>query len=177
MSPAAGSSPLARGPLKPDLDKLTRAGLIPARAGTTLRSRARLWWMRAHPRSRGDHRACDQNHGRGQGSSPLARGPQSTACQYSPCDGLIPARAGTTEHVTKITDAARAHPRSRGDHFWEARKKPPGQGSSPLARGPRADRLPRAGLRGLIPARAGTTSQSRRAWRGARAHPRSRGDH
>ena len=50
-----GSSPHARGPLRVYLPLRARHGIIPACAGTTRSSRARLAPCRDHPRMRGDH--------------------------------------------------------------------------------------------------------------------------
>ena len=50
-------------------------------------------------------------------------------------------------------------------------------GSSPLARGTRSRTLTRCSRSGLIPARAGNTRPSTRAFCGCWAHPRSRGEH
>ena len=50
-------------------------------------------------------------------------------------------------------------------------------GSSPLARGPRQFSHILLDSGGLIPARAGTTLQSREDVVSCWAHPRSRGDH
>ena len=72
---------------------------------------------------------------------------------------------------------SRAHPRSRGDHYWCSLLKPPSSGSSPLARGPPARYGVGGQLGGLIPARAGTTCRRCRRRYFRRAHPRSRGDH
>ena len=70
-----------------------------------------------------------------------------------------------------------AHPRSRGEHS-EIRTKSTGDaGSSPLARGTLNNTLVPAVKTGLIPARAGNTSDHRQMLRPARAHPRSRGEH
>ena len=130
----------------------------------------------AHPRSRGDHPPGLIWRLVWTGSSPLARGPPTSIAPLIPSQRLIPARAGTTYPSSGRRATPGAHPRSRGDHGgngWYG-----GQwGSSPLARGPRADRLPRAGLRGLIPARAGTTYPVAEEDRAYGAHPRSRGDH
>ena len=91
----------------------------------------------------------------------------------------------------------RAHPRSRGDHLHSLPGACGFGGSSPLARGPlpgfgacagRDGLIPAragttgamagmGGAMGLIPARAGTTRELQRLCAGARAHPRSRGDH
>ena len=70
------------------------------------------------------------------GSSPLARGPRVLHRGPGEGLGLIPARAGTTEHVTKITHSSGAHPRSRGDHLCHPKIQFWYLGSSPLARGP-----------------------------------------
>ena len=136
----------------------------------------RLRW-RAHPRSRGDH-GCriGGRVGRG-GSSPLARGPPRLELLNIPRLGLIPARAGTTPPMARLSPALRAHPRSRGDHLDFIVNTITGAGSSPLARGPlhRQDGL--GHFRGLIPARAGTTYCRLHRRRRPGAHPRSRGDH
>ena len=91
-----GSSPLARGPHTEESVSEYARGLIPARAGTTCD--ASYWdsgfW--AHPRSRGDHVPAVRFKLTGPGSSPLARGPQSTNERGTSERGLIPARAGTT---------------------------------------------------------------------------------
>ena len=50
-------------------------------------------------------------------------------------------------------------------------------GSSPLARGTRYPSTCARHRRGLIPARAGNTFRHQRQLQGARAHPRSRGEH
>ena len=111
-----GSSPLARGPRVASLSPRASRGLIPARAGTTGGRLVRPCRLGAHPRSRGDH--CDSGCrcNSEQGSSPLARGPRSSVAIATVNDGLIPARAGTTERPAVGFAGARAHPRSRGDH-------------------------------------------------------------
>ena len=70
-----GSSPLARGPLASAVDIEPRAGLIPARAGTTSGKASLAPTDRAHPRSRGDHPPVNVSTMTSLGSSPLARGP------------------------------------------------------------------------------------------------------
>ena len=71
-----GSSPLARGPLASTVDIEARAGLIPARAGTTVSLAVCSVARRAHPRSRGDHAPSFMKQTDHAGSSPLARGPR-----------------------------------------------------------------------------------------------------
>ena len=73
--PSFGSSPLARGPPIAALVVANRPGLIPARAGTTRHGDLRATFVRAHPRSRGDHLLRISTMEVFSGSSPLARGP------------------------------------------------------------------------------------------------------
>ena len=98
-----------------------------------------------------------EHDGAGGGSSPLARG----AHGQGPCpvgaDGLIPARAGSTDCRSSSGPPPRAHPRSRGEHIPLVNAKTGAQGSSPLARGALVGRQVLPVRRGLIPARAGST--------------------
>ena len=176
-APCAGSSPLARGPLRGAAAADTGAGLIPARAGTTTSPCPQGRRTRAHPRSRGDHSTNGQAIPGVEGSSPLARGPLAQEHQYFPGRGLIPARAGTTRTARPVWGCDGAHPRSRGDHLQGGHPHHAQAGSSPLARGPRDAHWDRLVSLGLIPARAGTTSPSCSVQKIERAHPRSRGDH
>ena len=173
----AGSSPLARGPLRPIARDTRAVGLIPARAGTTSVLNAAFKELGAHPRSRGDHPLPGNPSTPARGSSPLARGPLASLPWAWFGVGLIPARAGTTRFFGRRDIGYGAHPRSRGDHSAPLPLLIRPLGSSPLARGP----LYKQGyiyLRaGLIPARAGTTTAHRRPGLHGRAHPRSRGDH
>ena len=92
-------------------------------------------------------------------------------------DGLIPARAGTTEGYVTAPSPSWAHPRSRGEHHFSVSFRCRFGGSSPLARGTLLSVFNRVREKGLIPARAGNTRRLRRlrGWTGA--HPRSRGEH
>ena len=132
----AGSSPLARGPRVVTPYQGKHLGLIPARAGTTLPAPPLVKPLRAHPRSRGDHGATTGTGSGSTGSSPLARGPRDGELKPHAVRGLIPARAGTTALYLKLNTRDRAHPRSRGDHWYQDPEINDGRGSSPLARGP-----------------------------------------
>ena len=130
-----GSSPLARGTPPARGDRRAALGLIPARAGNTGGSARSSGGTGAHPRSRGEH---DPNTATGLlplGSSPLARGTLVDRDDDAIAVGLIPARAGNTYARRACPVAARAHPRSRGEHAGEMQPADYGQGSSPLARG------------------------------------------
>ena len=96
LIPAVGSSPLARGTLSASHRFSKTFGLIPARAGNTRLPGRRSRSLRAHPRSRGEHRNTSVLTIRIPGSSPLARGTRWFWRERSSCRGLIPARAGNT---------------------------------------------------------------------------------
>ena len=132
----AGSSPLARGPLRPIARDTRAVGLIPARAGTTYSRGGGRVAPGAHPRSRGDHFNRHSSLNNALGSSPLARGPPYGSSLTPGQPGLIPARAGTTGWRRTLFVITRAHPRSRGDHGDFKVSGVITQGSSPLARGP-----------------------------------------
>ena len=112
----AGSSPLARGARAVLQACIELYGLIPARAGSTLRGDAYLVVAGAHPRSRGEHSwrmFTSQTH---RGSSPLARGALDGGIFTVAWVGLIPARAGSTGLLGTASGIPWAHPRSRGEH-------------------------------------------------------------
>ena len=152
----SGSSPLTRG--KPVDAGLPRGGpgLIPAHAGKTVSERARVFVGGAHPRSRGENRACDSHSAATAGSSPLTRGKRRRGCSRTARRGLIPAHAGKTAGGVKSERDGGAHPRSRGEN--PPHGAPPGTSV------------------GLIPAHAGKTHWESPPARPRRAHPRSRGE-
>ena len=95
----------------------------------------------------------------GQGSSPLARGlrrrQQPAMCTHR----IIPARAGFTRPRSPTSTPTWDHPRSRGVYAAETARLKQDNGSSPLARGLRAGSGVDAVGGGIIPARAGFTSE------------------
>ncbi len=138
----AGSSPLARG-AQQHLGHGFRGGrLIPARAGSTLPDWARGPSAGAHPRSRGEHTIGNVPMIVADGSSPLARGAPAVTQAAPAGPRLIPARAGSTGTRRRTRGAARAHPRSRGEHLDRAAIPARTSGSSPLARGARSTATP-----------------------------------
>ena len=158
--PRGGSSPLARG-----LQTIFRVfrcgvGIIPARAGFTVRGSADGGHARDHPRSRGVYAYMRGKVQGVDGSSPLARG-LLTSDWYSFNESrIIPARAGFTHAPSNTPLPHQDHPRSRGVYSRRSKAPSTTSGSSPLARGLRGqDRLRRASG-GIIPARAGFTSSS-----------------
>ena len=111
------------------------------------------------------------------GSSPLARGTLFDEAYNLPNEGLIPARAGNTFEMPWKNSPQKAHPRSRGEHFFCTTASMKAAGSSPLARGTLQLKQTFTCSIGLIPARAGNTNLGSVTVRGGRAHPRSRGEH
>ena len=109
------------------------------------------------------------------GSSPLARGlPLRPRRRHGP-GGIIPARAGFTQHGSPCWTCPWDHPRSRGVYRLVVGDGRGPAGSSPLARGLRAGRGRQRVPLGIIPARAGFTARRPCSPLPAGDHPRSRG--
>ena len=173
--PQPGSSPLARGLLRPPHPVLTRLRIIPARAGFTLISALGNAKRTDHPRSRGVYTKKVPTFPSTSGSSPLARGLLEGGCPRGHVDGIIPARAGFTWGELTHSGTSADHPRSRGVYGPRLPVAHRQSGSSPLARG-LLDRHPLLRVQpGIIPARAGFTDISYPPSRRGRDHPRSRG--
>ena len=196
---SSGSSPLARGLLWRSSGFLSRVWIIPARAGFTVApggfvdapplgvgiipARAGFTGATAdstvpaedHPRSRGVYCVAGRSAPPSRGSSPLARGLPSGEPALKAVVRIIPARAGFTRRCGGRVGGHRDHPRSRGVYARMRSFSSRDWGSSPLARGlqhvdPRA-----GGPLGIIPARAGFTTKTRRSGPTPKDHPRSRG--
>ena len=91
-----GSSPRGRGkPLRLPTARSAR-GLIPARAGKTLRSRRLEKLAAAHPRAGGENSSSSLLSSSEAGSSPRGRGKRVAHVSPFLRRGLIPARAGKT---------------------------------------------------------------------------------
>ena len=170
-----GSSPLARGLHLPCHADVLLERIIPARAGFTRTSKWNGESSSDHPRSRGVYSRCPPSRGTPPGSSPLARGLHDGKTNYMHFRGIIPARAGFTQHHRLRPPPRRDHPRSRGVYRRTRVTCRRDTGSSPLARGlprpPRAARPPRR----IIPARAGFTNPEDYTPGPWTDHPRSRG--
>ena len=132
---------------------------------------------RAHPRSRGEHRASRFLSSCSDGSSPLTRGALQLRSGLDNPSGLIPAHAGSTSIGRRSRPMKRAHPRSRGEHPLENESTQGVNGSSPLTRGARDVSSVLYRTDRLIPAHAGSTGRREVSHPSPRAHPRSRGEH
>ena len=175
VSPAFGSSPLARGLLKGTDIEAKKTGIIPARAGFTFRWHGprRHGWD--HPRSRGVYSTVASTAMMHAGSSPLARGLRGHIKIISRNIGIIPARAGFTFRWHGPRRHGWDHPRSRGVYVMASEITCTFAGSSPLARG-LPHRVRHAGaVARIIPARAGFTGTTPRTGPRYPDHPRSRG--
>ena len=171
----AGSSPLARGLRGQDRLRRASGGIIPARAGFTLRGVTTNPRLGDHPRSRGVYKPATVKRDGAVGSSPLARGlrlhPRKGCISFR----IIPARAGFTAASGRGPSSWPDHPRSRGVYASSLRNPGLRTGSSPLARGLLTHFDQGTSDHGIIPARAGFTITSRRRTPGLWDHPRSRG--
>ena len=155
-----GSSPLARGLLYSITVNLAGCGIIPARAGFTIRSQYNGLSEKDHPRSRGVYSRYAEYAVNNEGSSPLARGLRIRRINGIFFVRIIPARAGFTSQATAASNSAADHPRSRGVY---GRYSPWGfraGGSSPLARGLLSVNCHINHTTGIIPARAGFTTDA-----------------
>ena len=95
----------------------------------------------------------------------------------NPSPRIIPACAGSTHNPRRSSGANRDHPRMRGEHTRTPAPLVCNLGSSPHARGARRSEGRSDGLRGIIPACAGSTKTSWCSTTALRDHPRMRGEH
>ena len=173
----AGSSPPVRGARISIRYKIRHTGLIPARAGSTVKVFSVTFWLWAHPRPCGEHKKACSIEPSSTGSSPPVRGALNSVASGFGGAGLIPARAGSTIWWSVRPGPCWAHPRPCGEHRWVVMRRTSARGSSPPVRGAHkgVDRLTLDF--GLIPARAGSTDRLARRTAAPRAHPRPCGEH
>mgnify|MGYP001677503115 CR=1 FL=1 len=171
-----GSSPRVRGKQAVQALGGEPGGLIPARAGKTVRRALPAGAGRAHPRACGENEEIRGRLLAVEGSSPRVRGKPRRSGLRRRLSRLIPARAGKTNGRTAAARSEPAHPRACGEnvgvhfcvHFCS--------GSSPRVRGKHRRHSSSVGEPGLIPARAGKTGCSSSNTGCPRAHPRACGE-
>ena len=151
-----GSSPHGRGKLRSRGVGHGRRGLIPAWAGKTRTPHAPSPRHRAHPRMGGENAS----------KSSRVRNPP----------WLIPAWAGKTHEWQLPGVREAAHPRKGGENRPGTGRRASRSGSSPHGRGKPGHQGEERAARGLIPAWAGKTRQSRARARRSAAHPRMGGE-
>ena len=91
--------------------------------------------------------------------------------------GIIPADAGSTVIRDLGISELEDHPRGCGEHTYNQGKTGQVRGSSPRMRGAHHTGSQAGLIHGIIPADAGSTSDSLRAWTLTRDHPRGCGEH
>ena len=175
-SAVQGSSPLTRGKRGEATGLREDAGLIPAHAGKTCRSRQVQPGVSVHPHSCGENSPASGVRTRFQGSSPLTRGKHVECEQIPRLQGLIPTHAGKTNPSPGAVSRRTAHPRSCGENPIFALILKCGCGSSPLIRGKLRAGGELDGPARLIPAHAGKTPCPASSHSSRRAHPRSCGE-
>ena len=172
-----GSSPLVRGAPRIAAAVGRKAGIIPARAGSTGWDARTRTARRDHPRSCGEHCHTLKQSSTVRGSSPLVRGALLQRRLGTQSPGIIPARAGSTPSFLPCPSVPRDHPRSCGEHWQTSYTSAMARGSSPLVRGAPARDSCIIDTGGIIPARAGSTAIPHVMQREAEDHPRSCGEH
>ena len=136
-SAPSGSSPHTRGARRPERQPPLGRRIIPAYAGSTAATAARITRIEDHPRIRGEHGAAPRKPWIVMGSSPHTRGAPVTLGVPAAPIGIIPAYAGSTALRDPRRPVLRDHPRIRGEHRRGWASAGSGRGSSPHTRGAR----------------------------------------
>ena len=173
----SGSSPRARGTLRPTTPRAIPARFIPAGAGNTRSPRDFSPRFAVHPRGRGEHTGFWRIAAASCGSSPRARGTRSSCPVIRLAPWFIPAGAGNTSGAKSRLHAITVHPRGRGEHLWLGVPKMGVAGSSPRARGTRSETTAEFPHPRFIPAGAGNTPIAAGIIATPPVHPRGRGEH
>ena len=155
----AGSSPHARGTLLGLGGGLGYCRFIPACAGNAPLARSVAPGGPVHPRMRGERVSGEIGRPSWPGSSPHARGTLRRAGRRRVRRRFIPACAGNACISLASRTSRSVHPRMRGEReSVEPNSRRP-SGSSPHARGTRANMRPCRSMSRLIPACAGNAAQ------------------
>ena len=153
----SGSSPRMRGAVLVVVHGDAAGGIIPARAGSSSRSRPRGTGSWDHPRVCGEQAYLSILYISILGSSPRVRGAAEWVPSYFDFQGIIPARAGSSRGRSATTRPAWDHPRACGEQGETLTDASAAMGSSPRVRGAVRDRYDLDAYNGIIPARAGSS--------------------
>ena len=134
-----------------------RRRIIPAYAGSTSPAPAGQGPAPDHPRIRGEHESSTSRSRPSPGSSPHTRGAPRDVPPENIDIGIIPAYAGSTRTSPTGSARSRDHPRIRGEHTIDDRRRILTNGSSPHTRGARVRESGEHPAGGIIPAYAGST--------------------
>ena len=165
-----------RGARVPSLRRDPKPGIIPARAGSSNRARARRCRSRDHPRACGEQSASSLPSSVTQGSSPRMRGAARAHRLLFWPTGIIPAHAGSSTRGASTSTRSRDHPRACGEQFSLRMAQLVLSGSSPRMRGAAAAYCSRSLPFRIIPAHAGSSRSRRRHGACRRDHPRACGE-
>ena len=155
-----GSSPHVRGARQACDDALQESGIIPACAGSTTVGKTKLLFIWDHPRMCGEHADGNKTIQGAKGSSPHVRGALHDHRISILFLGIIPACAGSTPMSPTGRGAMWDHPRMCGEHSRPMKSRSNCGGSSPHVRGARQSRSLINLSLGIIPACAGSTSET-----------------
>ena len=172
-----GSSPRERGTLGHYTAERFFFRFIPARAGNTTSSSARLRPWPVHPRASGEHDFGSGLDDVSRGSSPRERGTRAGLSPFRRGYRFIPARAGNTSHLLAVFSRQAVHPRASGEHFSRNPALALADGSSPRERGTLQRWIGDQVALRFIPARAGNTAFWRKNYGRRPVHPRASGEH
>ena len=171
-----GSSPRVRGAATAAKLAHCIAGIIPARAGSSTRSKMGLWASRDHPRACGEQRRYYRLRRHRRGSSPRVRGAGQLINGANEQNRIIPARAGSRGLQWCSMSWHWDHPRACGEQTGLIVKGSLDEGSSPRVRGAVLDVPDVRAESGIIPARAGSRTPAPRSCSRRWDHPRACGE-
>ena len=171
-----GSSPRTRGTGGVVPGQPVRERFIPADAGNSPAGCRRGSPATVHPRGRGEQLTVRQEVSPADGSSPRARGTESTGDTDVSSSRFIPAGAGNSLKYCSWAAALSVHPRGRGEQGGQLVAGPVLAGSSPRARGTVVAGAELSPLHRFIPAGAGNSPAICPLPMATTVHPRGRGE-
>ena len=175
-TPAAGSSPLARGTDRPQHADSVFHRFIPAGAGNSGAGSGHGRRHAVHPRWRGEQTSVASSPPLPTGSSPLARGTVQRNAGRLRNGRFIPAGAGNRSPGRDSAPGFSVHPRWRGEQQGLQGGSGGDGGSSPLARGTDLRHRVSVIRQRFIPAGAGNRAAGSGSWLAGTVHPRWRGE-
>ena len=171
-----GSPPHARGRPPPGGRRLDLLRITPACAGKTWIPLHADYFIRDHPRMRGEDQEFAHPGRLAFGSPPHARGRLLQPVELSASARITPACAGKTWIPLHADYFIRDHPRMRGEDQEFAHPGRLAFGSPPHARGRLLQPVELSASARITPACAGKTRRAGPSSTGYRDHPRMRGE-
>ena len=156
----SGSPPHARGRRGVHMSDVVRNRITPACAGKTWIPLHADYFIRDHPRMRGEDFPAEAEQVAREGSPPHARGRLRRGAPIDPSLGITPACAGKTIERRTSHACCTDHPRMRGEDHRATVHQTNVHGSPPHARGRRSREAFWRYFGGITPACAGKTRQT-----------------